>query len=120
MTRAKKRSTAAADSAPPARRALGPLYPSGWLLLLVIGLGILYLFIDAKTRTEVLPGIISDRRFVGPHRKAQTDWLCTVTTANDIRFEIPCDATTMPGTTTEVCRRTRVWSGITTHSTGRC
>ncbi len=118
MTRSRKKTPPA--PAPPARRAIGPLYPSGWLLLFVICLGILYLFIDAKTQTEVLPFLISDRRFVGSQRTAPTDWLCTVVTANDVRFEVPCDSTTMPGTTTDVCRRKRIWSGLTTHSTGRC
>jgi hypothetical protein len=102
------------------RRPIGPLYPSGWLLLSVVGLGILYLFIDAETRTEVLPGVISSKWVAPSKRGISTDWLCTVTTSNNVQFETPCDAGTMLGTTTKVCRRTRIWSGIMTHAVGNC
>ena len=102
------------------RRPIGPLYPSGWLLLFVVCLGILYLFIDAKIKTEILPGVISNKRVAPAKRGISTDWLCTVTTSNNIQFETPCDAGTLLGTTTNVCRRSRVWSGITTHAVGTC
>ena len=79
-----------------------------------------YLFIDAKLKAEVLPGVISDKRLAPAKRGISTDWLCTVTTSNNVQFETPCDAGTMLGTTTNVCRRTRVWSGIATHGVGSC
>lgn len=128
MSRAARQSKAAAAAGktrskgagrPWSATPIGPLYPAGWVLVAFFVVVIAYNLLDSESESERVSGVIADRRpNVGT--KGTSRWLCTVRTVDDVAFTAPCDANTVIGTTTRVCRRTRVWSGVRTYAMGAC